>query len=118
MRPPTGGGWIEPEEIRRALREDTLLVSVMHVNNETGIIQPIPDIIEVLAEHPAYFHIDAAQSFGKLFTPLQSRRIDLISISGHKVYAPKGIGALIARRRGFNRPPLKPLFSGEGRSGD
>ena len=68
----------------------------------------------VLSDHEAYFHVDAAQAFGKLIEPLRDRRIDLMSISGHKVYAPKGIGALVTRRRRFTRPPLRPLMYGGG----
>lgn len=112
--PPTRGGWIDPEVIHDALREDTLLVSVMHVNNETGVIQPLPEISEILAGHSAFLHTDAAQGFGKEIKALQNPRIDFISISGHKIYGPKGIGALITRRRGFNRPPLTPLLFGGG----
>ena len=111
---PGAGGAVEAEKLAEVLRPDTLLVSVMHVNNETGIIQPITDIATVLAKHDAFFHVDAAQGFGKRIAELQNRRIDLISISGHKVYAPKGIGALITRRRGYERPPLTPLVYGGG----
>ncbi len=68
----------------------------------------------VLADHPAYLHVDAAQGFGKETDALRSSRIDLITVSGHKVYGPKGIGALVARRRRFRRPPLSPLFYGGG----
>jgi len=112
--PPNRGGWVEPAAVRAALRSDTLLVSVMHVNNETGVIQPLDEIAEALADHPAYFHTDAAQGFGKEMRLLRNQRIDLISVSGHKIYAPKGIGALIARRREFKRPPLTPLMYGGG----
>ena len=112
--PPTSGGWVEPESIRQAVRSDTLLVSVMHVNNETGVIQPIAETAEMLAGHDAFLHVDAAQGFGKELAPLRDRRIDLISISGHKVFGPKGVGALVARRRGFSRLPLTPLFHGGG----
>lgn len=112
--PPLAGGFVDPEAFKKALRKDTLLVSVMHVNNETGILQPIREIADVLADHSAYFHVDAAQGFGKQIADLQDERIDLISVSGHKVYAPKGIGSLITRRRGFNRVPLKPLTYGGG----
>jgi len=112
--PVTPGGWVEPEAIREALRPDTLLVSVMQANNETGVLQPVEQIAEVLGSHPAYFHVDAAQAFGKQLAPLQCPRIDLISISGHKLCAPKGIGALVARRRGGVRPPLAPLMFGGG----
>ncbi|WP_280181268.1 cysteine desulfurase DndA [Nocardia farcinica] len=111
---PTTGGWVSPTEVKAALRDDTLLVSVMAVNNETGVIQPLDEIAEVLKGHPAYFHVDAAQAFGKLIEPLQNKRIDLISASGHKISAPKGIGALITRRRGYRRPPLQPLMYGGG----
>ena len=114
LLPPTQGGWVNPEEVEKALREDTLLVSCMHANNETGVVQPLREIAQRLGDHPAYFHTDAAQGFGKDIDTLRDPRIDLISISGHKIYGPKGIGALITRRRGFKRPPLNPLMFGGG----
>jgi cysteine desulfurase len=107
-------GLVNVQELKSLLREDTVLVSVMHVNNETGAIQPITEICEVLLPYNAYFHVDAAQSFGKLSESLKNKRIDLISASGHKVYAPKGVGALITRKRGFIKPPLKPIMYGGG----
>ena len=107
-------GRVDPQAVSDALRDDTFLVSVMHGNNETGVIQPIEEICERLKDHPAYFHTDAAQTFGKEFFALRNPRIDLISISGHKIYGPKGIGALIARRRGFRKCPLSPLIAGGG----
>jgi cysteine desulfurase len=113
LKPRTDGA-VSAAQVTAALRPDTILVSVMHVNNETGIIQPLADIAQALAKHEAYFHVDAAQGFGKRIPDLQNARIDLISVSGHKLYAPKGIGALILRRRGYDRPPLKPLFFGGG----
>lgn len=111
---PDVGGAVSAEQVATALQPNTLLVSVMHVNNETGVIQPLDDIAQVLAKHDAFLHVDAAQGFGKRIADLQNPRLDLISISGHKVYAPKGIGALVTRRRGYDRPPLTPLVFGGG----
>ena len=111
---PDGNGIIPPDSIKDALRPDTLAVSVMQANNETGSIQPLLEIAAVLEGHGAYFHVDAAQGYGKDLEPLRSSNIDLISVSGHKIYGPPGIGALIARRRGFKRAPLKPLMHGGG----
>jgi cysteine desulfurase len=111
---PTNGGWVDAHAVKDAIRPDTLLVSVMDANNETGVIQPIADIAAALGDHPAYFHVDAAQGFGKDLEALRTPRIDLLSASGHKLFAPKGIGALVARRRGFERPPLSPVLYGGG----
>jgi len=112
--PPTQGGWIEPEAVRDCIQNDTLLISVMHVNNETGIIQPIQEITNVIRDRPIFLHVDAAQGFGKDIETLQNQRIDCISLSAHKIYGPKGVGALITRRRGFDRLPLSPLMYGGG----
>ena len=114
-RVPVGAsGAVDPEAIRTALRPETFLVSVMQVNNETGVRQPLDAIAGALSDHPAYLHTDAAQGFGKDLVPLRNPRVDLISVSGHKLYAPKGVGALVKRRRGFVRPPLEPLVVGGG----
>ena len=114
LLPVGSSGAVEPETFRAALQQDTLLVSIMQVNNETGIRQPLNAIAEVLRDHDAFFHTDAAQGFGKDIETLRNRRIDLISVSGHKIFAPKGIGALIMRKRGYDRPPLQPLTYGGG----
>jgi cysteine desulfurase len=111
---PGSGGSIEPESVRSAIRPDTLLVSVMHVNNETGTIQPIDEIASALGNSGAFLHVDAAQGYGKEISSLRNPRIDFISISGHKIHGPKGIGALVARRRKGQRPPLEPLMFGGG----
>jgi cysteine desulfurase len=111
---PDAGGAIDPDALRRALRADTLLVSVMHVNNETGVIQPIEEVAAALGGSDVFLHVDAAQSYGREIAALRNPRIDLISISGHKIHAPKGIGALVGRRRGGKRPPLQPVMFGGG----
>ena len=82
--PVTAGGWVDPEAVRAALQPDTWLVSIMQANNETGVRQPLSAITEALKDHPAWFHTDAAQGFGKDLDPLRHPRIDLISLSGHK----------------------------------
>jgi cysteine desulfurase len=107
-------GQVNVNELKTAIRDETCLVSIMHINNETGSIQPITDICQILSSHEAYLHVDAAQSFGKYPFDLDNPRIDFISASGHKLFAPKGIGALIIRRRGYIKPPLRPIYFGGG----
>ncbi|SHF91653.1 cysteine desulfurase DndA [Vibrio gazogenes] len=107
-------GVVSVDSLRNALREDTVLVSIMHINNETGSVQDIQGYCDVLQNHDAFFHVDAAQSFGKYSDALKNERIDMMSVSGHKVYGPKGVGALLCQRRGFKKIPLKPLVFGGG----
>lgn len=112
--PVDRSGRVDPNEIIRRVRPDTLFVSMMHANNETGIIQPISEVGDFLRETPTFFHIDAAQTFGKLVEEIKTVHYDLMSISAHKVYGPQGIGALIARRNRFIFPPIQPLTFGGG----
>jgi len=111
---PGTSGAISAEAVQEALRPDTLLVSVMQVNNETGICQPVIEIAEILEGHDAYFHVDGAQGFGKEIESLRSSRIDMISISAHKIFGPMGIGALVVRKRGYEKLPIKPTQYGGG----
>ncbi|HIF9442284.1 TPA: cysteine desulfurase DndA [Photobacterium damselae] len=107
-------GLVSKESLKEALRPDTFLVSIMHINNETGSMQDISGYTSILEQHDTYFHVDAAQGFGKYSENLKHNRIDMISVSGHKLYGPKGVGALIVRRRGFKKVPLQPLMYGGG----
>lgn len=114
---PSSDGRVSAEDILQAVRKDTLLVSVMHVNNETGTIQPVCEIGRELADKDVCLHIDAAQSFGKMVPEMRSMEYDLLSLSGHKVYGPQGIGALVVRHKRNRRPPIRPLMFGGGQEG-
>lgn len=111
---PEADGVVSAAAVKAALRPDTLLVSVMHVNNETGVVQPLDEIAAALQGHEAFLHVDAAQSFGKVLPALRNPRVELISISAHKIYGPKGVGALVTRRRGYDKVPITPLVFGGG----
>ncbi|KAJ7024315.1 pyridoxal phosphate-dependent transferase [Mycena alexandri] len=111
--PVQQNGIVSLQELEAAIRPDTSLVSIMTVNNETGVIQPMKEIGTLLRKHRGvYFHTDAAQAVGKIPVDVNEMNIDLMSISGHKLYGPKGIGAAYVRRR--PRVRLEPIISGGG----
>jgi cysteine desulfurase len=103
-------GLVDPDDVRRALRDDTILVSVMHAQNEVGTVQPVAEIAAAARERGIAFHTDAAQSVGKVPVPVQGLGVDLLAVAGHKIYAPKGVGALYVR----SGLTLEPLIHGAG----
>lgn len=109
-------GFINPEELAMAIRPDTILVSIMHANNETGAIQPIAELGKIIKQKNknTYFHVDAVQSFGKIPVKPEACQVDLLSISGHKIHGPKGVGALYFRKG----VKLRPLLNGGGQEKD
>jgi len=111
--PVQTNGLVDLQALEAAIRPDTSVVSIMTVNNETGVIQPIKEIGAMLRKHRGvYFHTDAAQAAGKIPLDVNEMNIDLMSISGHKLYGPKGVGAAYVRRR--PRVRLEPIISGGG----
>ena len=109
---PDSTGIVSPEMVAAAIRPDTTLVSLMHVNNEIGVINDIEAIGKVTREHGVIFHVDAAQSTGKLRIDMETMQVDLMSVTAHKTYGPKGIGALFVRRK--PRIRLEPQMHGGG----
>ncbi len=103
-------GLIDPEDVRRAITPQTLLISIMHANNEVGTIQPLAEIGAIARQHGIRFHTDAAQSIGKIPAGVGELGVDMLTIAGHKLYAPKGVGALYVRR-GLE---LEPVIHGAG----
>lgn len=109
---PDHSGRVRTEDVLSLVDDDTLLVSVMHVNNEMGSIQPVSEIGRDLEKRKVLFHVDATQSCGKLVEELQSLHYDMLSFSSHKLYGPQGVGALVLRRKNYTLPPVKPIMFG------
>jgi cysteine desulfurase len=103
-------GQVSPADIEKAITDETVLISVMHANNEVGTLQPIEEISRIAKKHQIVFHTDAAQSVGKILTNVDELGVDLLTVAGHKLYAPKGIGALYIRRG----TPIEPFIHGAG----
>ncbi len=109
---PGISGRVEANQILSMVREDTLLVSLMHVNNETGIIQPVLEVGEALAEKGVLFHVDATQSCGKLVEEIRKMKYDMLSFSAHKLQGPQGIGVLVLKKKGYKLPPVRSIMFG------
>lgn len=109
---PNRSGVVNAKDIISLVNDETLLVSIMHVNNETGIIQPVIEIGNELKKRDVFFHVDATQSCGKLVEDIQKLNYDMLSFSSHKLYGPQGIGALVLRRKNYTLLPVKPIMFG------
>ncbi len=108
--PVDGNGWVDPDDVKRAITSRTILITIMHANNEVGTIQPIADISKIAREAGVLMHTDAAQSVGKIGTRVDELGVDLLSMASHKLYGPKGIGALYVR----SGVTIEPLIHGAG----
>lgn len=111
---PDENGRIDAQNVLDLVDEETLLVSIMHVNNETGIIQPVKEIGDVLYDQDVFFHVDATQSAGKLIDEIKNLKYDMLSLSAHKFAGPQGVGALVLRKKRYKLPPVKPVMFGGG----
>ena len=114
LLPVSKSGAVDVDSILNRVRPDTLVVSVMHANNETGVIQPVVELGKRLRQFDAFFHVDAAQTFGKLNADFLDLDADLVSISSHKVYGPQGIGALVVKKTNGQRLPIHSIQFGGG----
>lgn len=115
---PDASGRVDAKAILNCVRDNTLLVSVMHVNNETGIIQPVDEIGSALLDKDVYFHVDATQSCGKLVDEIKALHYDMLSFSSHKMGGPQGVGVLVLKRRHGKRLPVKAItYGGQQESG-